>query len=243
MLRSENLITPIATMVPLRKEPSHSSEMVSQVLLGEYVEKLKEVSGEWIRVKCTWDGYEGWVVESNFEKKDFDKNYVFINENVSFGQDYEMKLLPIGCKIPFQIFRVAFEEKPFSRVFSPDNLVEFAKLFLGTPYLWGGRCGFGIDCSGLVQISFAQFAIVLPRDAWMQELMGFKIEENFQKGDLAFFSNENNKVTHVGILLSPNSILHASGMVRIDDFKIDGIYHKSKGHKTHHLYSVKRILG
>jgi cell wall-associated NlpC family hydrolase len=130
------------------------------------------------------------------------------------------------------------------------NTVEFdlgiskaAMFYLDAPYLWGGRSVFGIDCSGFTQMVFKQFGIRLKRDAWQQaeqgELLGFLQES--RAGDLAFFDNEDGRITHVGIMLNNQQIIHASGKVRIDSIDAQGIYNTELNRYTHKLRILKRF--
>jgi cell wall-associated NlpC family hydrolase len=86
--------------------------------------------------------------------------------------------------------------------------------------------------------------ISLLRDAWLQagqgEAIGF-LEET-RTGDLAFFDNEEGRITHVGILLNSNEIIHASGKVRIDKIDNMGIVQSETSERTHHLRLIKRLL-
>jgi cell wall-associated NlpC family hydrolase len=114
--------------------------------------------------------------------------------------------------------------------------------FLNSPYLWGGKSVFGIDCSGFVQQVLKMFGIKLLRDAYLQAEQGQPVQslQEAKLGDLAFFQNEKGKVTHVGIMLDEGKIIHASGQVRIDTLNKDGIVTEA-GERTHSLHSVRRI--
>ena len=117
-------------------------------------------------------------------------------------------------------------------------------LFLNSPYLWGGKSSFGVDCSGFTQQVFKLMGIGLPRDAYQQVSTGETVDflQLACCGDLAFFDNENGDITHVGILLSSNSIIHASGYVRIDTIDHLGIINILTGKRTHNLRIIKRMF-
>ena len=114
--------------------------------------------------------------------------------------------------------------------------------FINTPYLWGGKSVFGIDCSGFVQQVFKMFGIKLLRDAYLQAEQGESVSsiEEGRAGDLAFFQNEKGRVTHVGLILEKGKIIHASGKVRIDTIDKEGIVTET-GERTHIIHSVRRI--
>ena len=124
------------------------------------------------------------------------------------------------------------------------DLVSDSMQFLGAPYLWGGRSLFGIDCSGLVQMAYKLKNIRLKRDAAQQAGQGEAVNslDEAEPGDLAFFENEEGKISHVGILADRQKILHCSGRVRLDIIDQQGIYHNDLHEYTHKLKMIRRII-
>ena len=103
-----------------------------------------------------------------------------------------------------------------------EAIIAQAEKLLGVPYLWGGMSAKGVDCSGLVRISHIMNGILLPRNASQQVKCGERVElDNLQRGDLVFFGTPATdekpmRITHVGIYLGSNKIIHSSHRVRIN---------------------------
>jgi gamma-D-glutamyl-L-lysine dipeptidyl-peptidase len=244
--------------IPLRFEPSDKSEMVSQVLFGEFFEIL-ETHKQWRKIKLWSDQYEGWIDEkqmTSITAENFDKLSkivpVFSIDLVDFVQQKNGVLLPIllGSDLSFldveevNVAGFSFEGQFVSDKKPKKNIVETAFLFENTPYLWGGKTPFGIDCSGFTQMVYRLNGHDLLRDASQQAKQGEALSfiEESEPGDLAFFDNEEGNIIHVGIMMKDNYIIHASGKVRVDRLDHLGIYNETTGKHTHQLRVIKRIF-
>ena len=106
--------------------------------------------------------------------------------------------------------------------------------------MWGGRISYGIDCSGFSQIVYKIQGIKINRDASQQAIQGKKIDrKNISEGDLAFFGKSKNKLTHVGIMINKNEIIHAYGKIRIDKLDVNGIINSETKKITHKLIEFR----
>ncbi len=103
-----------------------------------------------------------------------------------------------------------------------EAIIAQAERLLGVPYLWGGMSAKGVDCSGLVRISYIMNGILLPRNASQQVKCGERVDlKDLERGDLVFFGTPATdekpmRITHVGIYLGGNKIIHSSHRVRIN---------------------------
>jgi cell wall-associated NlpC family hydrolase len=149
-------------------------------------------------------------------------------------------------KVSFNVTDYVFDGLTFdtSKESLKNKLVENAYLYLNTPYLWGGRSPFGIDCSGFTQLLYKLNGVKLPRDASQQAKVGQTLSfvEESEAGDLAFFDNEEGNIIHVGMVLDNNRIIHASGKVRIDRLDHQGIYNVDTNKYSHRLRLIKKII-
>jgi hypothetical protein len=243
----------LISLVPLRTEPSSKSELVSELLFGETYTVLEETE-DWYKVENHLDAYIGWVNITQFsllENTDvpattFSK-FPFSKVKMD-GVDAPIYVLP-GSRIfknnlgDFFIngIKCSVEIDAFSGNIS---IAEFSKLFLNSPYLWGGKSFLGIDCSGFTQIVFSCFGLNIPRDAYQQAELGNQVDfiSELKIGDLAFFENKDGKITHVGIIIENQKIIHASGKVRIDEIDSFGIFNKEMGKHSHQLRWIKRFI-
>ncbi len=241
------------SLAPLRKEASDASEMVSQLLFGEVVEII-ETKDQWRKVRSFIDNYEGWTdfkllgvltqkeafrwldgqtIEHQLTRKITSATGILTVTAGSFRNFNLVQAFNIGK----DVYTYSSEEEN-----KPTSLIDFAQTFLNSPYLWGGKSPFGIDCSGFTQTVFRLFDVKLPRDAFQQAEEGQLIDfGEHTAGDLVFFINENDKIHHVGILLNVHEIIHAHGFVRIDSFTNEGIKRKEDNSTSHRLHTIKRL--
>ena len=245
--------------IALRKEDRHGSEMVSQLLYNETYTVLDK-SREWVLVQTqhispstllndgpsTGSGtclYQGWIQAKQFCEIS-DEDYITLKTKKPFlvnkpVVEYSGKFLTLGTPL-YEPHPDAIE---MPTEFRPEMMVDYAKLLLGAPYLWGGRTTFGIDCSGMVQVCARLAGLLLPRDSSQQVKEGdlvYFLQET-RPGDLAFFGDEDGHITHVGIVMGNEQIIHCSGQVRIDYLDQTGIFNKERNEHTHRLQVVKRM--
>lgn len=245
------------SIVPCRKESSDRSEMVTQLLFGDSFTILDEAE-KWVFIRNAFDDYECWIDKKQYLKiseaefSHLQKSQTVTTDPVSVlnYDDGQMLALVTGSVLPgFNAGKgkigntcYSFEGstiRPARQ--SRNSIVETALMYLNTPYLWGGRSPFGIDCSGFSQIVYRLSGIPIMRDASQQATQGKALSfvEEAQPGDLAFFDNEEGRIIHVGIVLSESRIIHASGKVRIDLLDHNGIFNVDEKKYSHRLRVLK----
>lgn len=117
-----------------------------------------------------------------------------------------------------------------------QSVVEYAKQFIGTPYVYGGSSPSGFDCSGFVKYVYSHFGVNLTRTSYSQVSEGtYVARENLQPGDLVFFGSASN-VHHVGIYVSDGNFIHApkpGKTVRIETL--------DSGYYNYNYYTARRV--
>ena len=236
---------------PVRADQKDQSEIVTQLLFGEIV-TIEEFNSPWMKITSIADNYSGWVDHKHIKKLS-NKEVRRWSEGLSHSKDRERLIqtpwgkqwISRGSFVPELegSFNIGNDQyawlEPTKESF--DDIWSCAQTYLNTPYLWGGKSPFGIDCSGFTQAVYRFFGINLPRDASQQVEDGTEVDfEDQQMGDLAFFESDNGKITHVGILDNEGHIIHASGHVRMDILSQQGIVNSDTGILTHKLATIKR---
>ncbi|MEJ7558787.1 MAG: C40 family peptidase [Pedobacter sp.] len=249
------------SIAPMRSEPSDKAENSSQLLFGDFVEVIEQQE-RWWYIRSSFEGYEGWV---DFRQLTLTSKADYLESNnlqylapaqamniLIDPQDNKLYLSAASnlpnfkdgyCFLGNQQYKVLFEPI-IPRWTNIDALIFSARFFLNTPYLWGGRSFFGIDCSGFVQNVFKLNGFPLRRDAWQQAEQGQVVDflQEVQPGDVAFFDNDEGRITHVGIMLNSSEIIHSSSKVKIDPIDSQGIFNEELGKYTHKLRIIKRLI-
>lgn len=250
--------------VPVRADPSHRSEMVTQWVAGEPLAVLGGEEG-WLRTEGP-DGYRGWTPVGGLLALAGEEVERWAARATGWsigtplrpaggergaGEESARAVLPShlpwGARVPIRtgpdgvyvelpggrrgvpaLPERLVEEEARARRFprAPGAVLSTARGWLGVPYLWGGRTRGGADCSGFLQAVFALHGVALPRDSVQQMRAGPPVEgavegrDRRRSGDLLFFGEDRERVTHVALQSEGSRIVHAAednGAVADDD--------------------------
>lgn len=221
--------SPARVAVPvaaLRPVPDLTKGIDTELIQGEDVTVFDRADG-WCWVKASSDGYVGYIRESALDEAATAPTHIVTVQRTFLYQEPELRkpykdVLSMGSRVAITgeaeargnhyvtlsdgtaIF--AKHVQPIGALDGADY-VDIATRFLETPYLWGGRSGLGIDCSGLVQLSMLMTGRAAPRDTDMQAAsLGEPIERgDLRRGDLVFWKG------HVAIMEDAETIIHATG--------------------------------
>lgn len=250
------------SIVPVRAEASDKSEMVTQLLFGDHYSVIGATEGgNWLQIRIFFDGYEGWIdakqhyaiLDEYFEQISHSDYKICLDVSATILYKKHTVPIVIGSILPIsthELFspeeHLAFngESKSLGQKREFDFVKQVSHKYLNAPYLWGGKSPFGIDCSGFTQQVFKICGYALKRDAWQQAQQGMPVNglSEAQPGDLAFFTRKSDKISHVGIILENQCIIHASGKVRIDALDEEGILNVDSNTRSHRLVEIRRIL-
>jgi cell wall-associated NlpC family hydrolase len=206
----------------LRAEPTHKSELVSQLKYGEPVRILSQ-SGDWAKIQ-TEHAYEGHVrlpqlqIMTNFSPKNLHLSNLEISQEK--GLPYSAGSFVWEDFLPSETQVASFIPAKNPSEFTGIGLADTCLKFLQVPYVWGGKTQWGLDCSGLIQLAVNLQGYSFPRDAWQQAEIGEEISfdqqhPQFEPGDLLFFREAGKRIHHVAISLGGDLFVHASEWVRI----------------------------
>jgi hypothetical protein len=250
------------SIVPVRAETSDKTEQVTQLLFGDHYEVIDEANDrKWLRIKGHFDLYEGWIdakqhhaiSKEYFEYLNQAEFKITTDVTSSILYNKSRQVILMGSMIPISSSELFKMEEQFAFIGEAKNLgqkreFEFLRntaiKYLNSPYLWGGKSSFGVDCSGFTQMVFKICGYRLLRDSWQQAVQGKPVKalHEAKPGDLAFFKNKDNKIHHVGILLEQDKVIHASGKVRVDPLTEEGILNADTKIYTHQFSHLRRVL-
>ena len=221
-----------SAITPLLAQPSLRAEQVSQLVLGE-TGHVEESAGEWRRIRCDHDGYQGWVhagyvVETDGVTADrWRRDAAGWSLGATLGVAGQRLRLPLRARAALDGTRVRLpdgrraelvegevtavgEATAAARAVAPERWA--LEHFEGAPYEWGGVTPWGVDCSGLVQTTFAARGVALPRDAALQADIGAEVQPGARRpGDLLFFRGESGEhITHVAFAGEDDTLIHST---------------------------------
>jgi cell wall-associated NlpC family hydrolase len=212
------------TIAPLRLAPSSDAELMTQALKGERVTVYDRNGEGWAWGQLNSDGCVGWLPDSSLARETTVPTHKVTAIRTFAFPGPSIKLPPLDSLVMGSWVEITREDGTFAITHDGQYLpkqhladlhdyesdfVAIAERFIGTPYLWGGKSAFGIDCSGLVQIALNAAGLGCPRDSDMQQ-DGLGREQSppeakrLQRGDLIFWKG------HVAIVRDAATIVHAN---------------------------------
>ncbi len=245
--------------------PGGHGQVVTEALWGEPLFLLREQDGDLLA--HTAEGYLGYVWSGDV-RREVDRSFAeyFTADCVRVQTEQRTERgqrIPAGCRLRWvrdEADRVVVElpnreqavlpvsacRRHFGSASRIDEVLKTAESFRGTRYLWGGRTAAGMDCSGLIQVSFAAVGLHLPRDSNQQIYLGQLTAtrwflDGLRRGDTLYFLGAQGKIRHTAIYLGDRRYLHAeSPVVRISSFDPQAADYDAARHAS--FAFAKRLL-
>ena len=221
-----------AAIAPVLAEPRVRAEQVTQLVLGETA-AVVDKTGDWRRVCTVLDGYDGWIHCGYLSEVEDSAADEWRSRATGWSEGAVVRVAGSGLPLPLRA-RVVLEADTVTlpdgrrgrqvgggiqemrdvtvgaRTKAPERWA--LEHFLGSPYQWGGVTPWGVDCSGLVQTTFAARGVTLPRDSAQQVSYGTNVSlEGIQPGDLLFFTGESSGgITHVAFAGEADTLIHST---------------------------------
>jgi hypothetical protein len=211
----------IDAQASVRRQPAPDAPLDTEALMGERVTIYEFNDEGWAWGQLAADGYVGWLpANALLRARAAPTHKVTALRTLAFpGASIKAPPVvapPLGSLVTvlrqqdrFAVANIGFlpagHLQPLDH--TETDFVAVAERFLGTPYLWGGKTNYGLDCSGLAQVALNACGIACPRDSDMQErALGTPVDlADLRRGDLVFWSG------HMAIVRDETSFVHANG--------------------------------
>ena len=221
----------LSALAPMHREPDVRSEQVSQMIMGETATVL-ERQGDWFHLRRDEDDYPGFTHSGYLSPPDASRAAAWRLRATCRGDQAVVRngshpmALPLMARVAARDGRWDLPDGrevtllsgailPFPEILTAAQRVPVVQWaisqFRGTPYQWGGVTSWGVDCSGLVQTCFAARGVRLPRDASQQAEKGTAVHlDDVRSGDLMFFREREDRVTHVAFADGRDTLAHST---------------------------------
>jgi hypothetical protein len=255
---SPNVLQAVSSVVDVRRAPEHSSELLTQAIMGETMVGLDR-RGDWYLAMLD-DGYHGWVRSWNvgeFPREAAEGYAAGAGAMVGAGVAYVLSepragSLPVSDVTAGTRVITGSEKDGYMEVELPggrsgfldagsleplptgpparERILERARGFIGIPYIWGGTSAKGFDCSGLVKRVFRMEGLETQRDADQQSATGGPVDASPESLPEAalLFFGEGGRITHVAISLGGGRFIHSYGDVRVNSLLESDPDHEEK---------------
>jgi hypothetical protein len=234
-VRDEPAAVVTVAVAPLLREPRVASDWVSEALHGETLTLLERRDEAWLRVRAG-DGYHAWLHAGYVARgaTDWAEDWAGRATLRALGAELRFEdvrfRLPVGARVAPQraaqletadgrrwhlvagVVRPEAEARAEARLVAPPEWA--LRWFSGAPYRWGGRTDWGVDCSGLVQATYAARGVALPRDSDLQSAAGREVPldprgAGYEAGDVLCFA-DGRRISHVGLWAGAGRLVHAA---------------------------------